>query len=139
MVVNTANIITTGNLLITSANLSDILKTENSDILNTLGHKVTIFFIIGLFYFFWNLLHDFVCYRHTKYISMQTENYVTIRTYHDHIMGEIMIAALSNAGIKIFRFDEINNVIPTEDNIEIKVHESDVEAALEIIEAQEGI
>ena len=133
MVVKTANIITTGNLLITSANLSDILKTENSDILNTLGHKVTIFFIIGLFYFFWNLLHDFVCYKHTKYISMQTENYVTIRTYHDHIMGEIMIAALSNAGIKIFIFDEINNVIPTEDNIEIKVHESDVEAALEII------
>ena len=43
---------------------------------------------------------------------MQTENYVTIRTYHDHIMGEIMIAALSNAGIKTFRFDEINNVIP---------------------------
>ena len=133
MVVKTANIITTGNLLITSANLSDILKTENSDILNTLGHKVTIFFIIGLFYFFWNLLHDFVCYKHTKYISMQTENYVTIRTYHDHIMGEIMIAALSNAGIKIFIFDDINNVIPTEDNIEIKVHESDVEAALEII------
>ena len=139
MVVKTANIITTGNLLITSANLSDILKTENSDILNTLGHKVTIFFIIGLFYFFWNLLHDFVCYRHTKYISMQTENYVTIRTYHDHIMGEIMIAALSNAGIKTFRFDEINNVIPTEDNIEIKVHESDVEAALEIIESQEAL
>jgi len=139
MVVKTANIITTGNLLITSANLSDILKTENSDILNTLGHKVTIFFIIGLFYFFWNLLHDFVCYKHTKYISMQTENYVTIRTYHDHIMGEIMIAALSNAGIKTFRFDEINNVIPTEDNIEIKVHESDVEAALEIIESQEAL
>ena len=70
---------------------------------------------------------------------MQTENYVTIRTYHDHIMGEIMIAALSNAGIKTFRFDEINNVIPTEDNIDIKVHESDVEAALEIIESQEAL
>jgi len=54
-------------------------------------------------------------------------------------MGEIMIAALSNAGIKTFRFDEINNVIPTEDNIEIKVHESDVEAALEIIESQEAL
>lgn len=139
MVVNTANIITTGNLLITSAYLSDILKTENSDILNTLGHKVTIFFYYLIILLLWNLLYEKDCYRKIKYISMQTENYVTIRTYHDHIMGEIMIAALSNAGIKTFRFDEINNVIPTEDNIEIKVHESDVEAALEIIEAQEGI
>lgn len=70
---------------------------------------------------------------------METANYITIRTYHDHIMGEIMISALNNAGIKTFKFDEINNVTAFDDTIEIKVHESDVDAALEIIEAKENL
>jgi len=72
-------------------------------------------------------------------VSMNTENYVTIRTYHDHIMGEIMISALSNAGIRTFKFDELSNVTAFDDTIEIKVHESDVDAALEIIEAREAL
>jgi hypothetical protein len=70
---------------------------------------------------------------------MTTDNYVTVRTYHDHILGEIVISALSNAGIQTFKFDDMNNVITTENHIEIKVHETDVEAALEIIEAQEAL
>ncbi len=69
---------------------------------------------------------------------MNTDNFVTIRTYHDHIMGELMIAALHNAGLRVFRFDEGHSMLPTE-NLEIKVHSSDVEAALDIIEAHEGL
>ncbi len=67
---------------------------------------------------------------------MNTDKFVTIRTYHDHIIGELMIAALHSAGIETFRFDESHSMLPTE-NIEIKVMEADVDAALEIIEAQE--
>ncbi|MBK7809578.1 MAG: hypothetical protein KA270_12775 [Saprospiraceae bacterium] len=69
---------------------------------------------------------------------MNTDNFVTIRTYHDHIVGELMISVLHNAGIRVFRFEEMHSMLPTE-NVEIKVHESDVDAALEIIEAQENI
>lgn len=70
---------------------------------------------------------------------MNTDNYITVRTYHDNVLGEIILASLNNAGIKTFRFDETNSMIPTENAFEIKVHESDVNAALEIIEAQEGL
>lgn len=70
---------------------------------------------------------------------MNTDNYITIRTYHDNVIGEIILSALNNAGIKSFRFDETNSMIPTQNSFEIKVHEKDVEAALEIIEAQEDI
>ncbi|MFZ1749326.1 MAG: hypothetical protein WAU01_04010 [Saprospiraceae bacterium] len=69
---------------------------------------------------------------------METQDFITIRNYHDHIIGEIMLAALHNAGIKTFRFEESRSMLPTE-NIEIKVHQSDVEVALEIIEAQEQL
>ncbi len=69
---------------------------------------------------------------------MNTENFVTVRTYHDRIVGELMIAALENAGIRVFKFEESNSVLPP-DNIEIKVHEEDVDFALEIIEEKEGL
>ena len=69
---------------------------------------------------------------------MNTENFVTVRTYHDHIVGELMISALENAGIRVFKFEESNSMLPP-DNIEIKVHREDVELALEIIEEKEGI
>ena len=106
------------------------------------------FYDIKLFLFFHifsfnSIFRNFVKvnrrYSSTKYNKMNTENYVTVRTYHDHIIGEIMISALNNAGIQTFRFDEINNMIPTENLIEIKVHQSDVDAALEVIEAQESL
>ena len=70
---------------------------------------------------------------------MNTDNYITVRTYHDNVLGEIILASLNNAGIKTFRFDETKSMIPTENAFEITVHESDVNAALEIIEAQEGL
>ncbi|MBC7884356.1 MAG: DUF2007 domain-containing protein [Saprospiraceae bacterium] len=69
---------------------------------------------------------------------MSLDNYVTIRTYHDHILADIIMAALHDAGIHIFRMDDSLTVLPHE-MVEIKVHESDVEAALEIIEYQEGL
>jgi hypothetical protein len=70
---------------------------------------------------------------------MNTDNFITVRTYHDNVLGEIILSALNNAGIKTFRFDETHSMIATENSFEIKVHESDVDAALEIIEAQEGL
>ncbi|MBK8625694.1 MAG: DUF2007 domain-containing protein [Saprospiraceae bacterium] len=70
---------------------------------------------------------------------MNTDNYITVRTYHDNVLGELVLSALNNAGIKTFRFDETNSMIPTENMFEIKVHASDVEEAIEIIEAQEGL
>ncbi|MBL0102246.1 MAG: hypothetical protein IPP49_21225 [Saprospiraceae bacterium] len=62
----------------------------------------------------------------------------TIRTYHDHILGELMISALHSAGIQVFKFEESHSMLPTE-NIEIKVPVTEVDAALEIIEAQENL
>ena len=69
---------------------------------------------------------------------MNTENFVTIRTYHDQIMGELVLAALENAGINTFPIKDLQNPIPTENHIAIQVHESDVDAALEIVEAHEN-
>jgi hypothetical protein len=70
---------------------------------------------------------------------MNTENFVTIRTYHDQIMGDLILAALDNAGINTFPIKDFQNPIPTENHIAIQVHESDVEAALEIVEAHENM
>ena len=67
---------------------------------------------------------------------MRTENYITSRTYHDHILGELMIAALRDAGIKTFQFEGSRNILPN-DIFEIKVHEDDVDIALEILESKE--
>lgn len=69
---------------------------------------------------------------------MNTENFVTVRTYHDHIIGELMINALETAGIRVFKFEEAHSMLPTE-NVEIKVHEEDVDFALEIIEEREAL
>lgn len=68
---------------------------------------------------------------------MKTENFVTVGTYSDHLMAELIIAALENAGIKTYKFGEQHSMLPTE-YVEIKVHESDVDKAKEIIEAQEA-
>lgn len=70
---------------------------------------------------------------------MNTENFVTIRTYHDQIMGDLILAALDNAGINTFPIKDLQNPMPTENHIAIQVHESDVEAALEIVEAHENM
>jgi Putative prokaryotic signal transducing protein len=69
---------------------------------------------------------------------MNDENLVTIRTYKDHIVADIMVATLHNAGIDTFVTNESQTMLPLE-NVEIKVKESDVEQALEIIEEQEAL
>jgi len=66
------------------------------------------------------------------------ENFVTIRSYHDHILADIVMAALHNAGIETFTLDENRGILPFE-NVDIKVHQNDVAAALEIIENQESL
>jgi hypothetical protein len=69
---------------------------------------------------------------------MNTENFVKIREYRDHIIGELMMSALKDAGIQAFKIDEMNTTLPIENEFMIMVHESDVEEALEIIEKREG-
>lgn len=69
---------------------------------------------------------------------MNTENFVKIREYRDHIIGELMMSALKDAGIQAFKIDEMNTTLPIENEFMIMVHESDVEAALEIIKEREG-
>jgi len=66
---------------------------------------------------------------------MQTENFISIATYSDHLMAELIIAVLENEGIKTYKFGEQHSMLPTE-YIEIKVHESDEARAREIIELQ---
>lgn len=68
---------------------------------------------------------------------MNTENFITVREYSDHIVGELAMVALRDAGIKAFKIDEMNTTLPIENEFIIKVHESDVEAALKVIEACE--
>ncbi len=65
---------------------------------------------------------------------MQTENFISVATYSDHLMAELIIAALENEGINTYKFGEQHSMLPTE-YVEIKVHESDVEKAKEIIES----
>lgn len=67
---------------------------------------------------------------------MKTEDFVTVGTYSDHLVAELIIAALENAGIKTHKFGEQHSMLPTE-YVEIKVHETDVERAREIIASQE--
>jgi hypothetical protein len=79
---------------------------------------------------------QYVFYRQKNIPDMRTENYVTIRTYHDHILGELMVSALRDAGIQTFQFEGHRNILPN-DIFELKVHEDDVDDALEIIENKE--
>jgi len=69
---------------------------------------------------------------------MDEYTFVTIRRYHDPIVAELMMTALHNAGIRTFRLDETSGSLPT-GNVEIKVLESDVEYALEVIAHQENL
>lgn len=69
---------------------------------------------------------------------MNDENFVTIRSYHDHIIADIMLASLHSAGIETFVTDESQTMLPIE-NVEIKVKPADVDQALEIIEEQEAL
>ena len=67
---------------------------------------------------------------------MKSENFITVRTYQDAVVADLIVAALHNAGIQVFRLDETNTRLPG-DNVEIRVLEKDVNKALQIIEAQE--
>ncbi|MCZ2340111.1 MAG: DUF2007 domain-containing protein [Chitinophagales bacterium] len=46
---------------------------------------------------------------------------------------------MHNAGIKTFLRDDGNNVLPFENELVIMVHESDVDAALELLEKEEDL
>jgi len=69
---------------------------------------------------------------------MNDVNFVTIRSYKDPIIADIMVATLHNAGIDTMVTNESQTMLPLE-NIEIKVKETDVDQALEIIEEQEAL
>ena len=69
---------------------------------------------------------------------MNDENFVTIRSYKDPSIADIMVATLHNAGIETFTTNESQTLLPLE-NVEIKVKQSDVDQALEIIEEQEAL
>jgi hypothetical protein len=67
---------------------------------------------------------------------MKSENFITVRTYQDAVVADLIVAALHNADIQVFRLDETHTRLPG-DNVEIRVLEKDVDKALQIIEAQE--
>ncbi len=67
---------------------------------------------------------------------MKSENFITVRTYQDAVVADLIVAALHNADIQVFRLDETNTRLPG-DNVEIRVLEKDVNKALQIIKAQE--
>ena len=69
---------------------------------------------------------------------MSDVNFVTIRSYKDPIIADIMVATLHNAGIDTMVTNESQTMLPLE-NVEIKVKETDVDQALEIIEEQEAL
>ena len=69
---------------------------------------------------------------------MSDVNFVTIRSYKDPIIADIMVATLHNAGIDTMVSNESQTMLPLE-NVEIKVKETDVDQALEIIEEQEAL
>lgn len=91
-----------------------------------------------------NIYEYFMNYRFTKCVIlikgviMNTENFITLREYNDHIIGELMMVALREAGIQAFKIDEMNTTLPIENEFIIKVHESDFEAALKVVEGQES-
>lgn len=66
---------------------------------------------------------------------MKSENFKTIRKCADPILADLIVAALHNAGIQVFRLDETHTNLPG-DNVEIIVAGEDADRALEIIENQ---
>lgn len=90
-----------------------------------------------------NIYEYFRNYRFTKCVNiikgviMNTENFITLREYNDNIVGELMMVALREAGIQAFKIDEMNTTLPIENEFIIKVHESDFDAALKVVEERE--
>lgn len=68
---------------------------------------------------------------------MSHDNFVTIRQYRDPILANMVIAALHAAEIETLSVDG-TGVLPS-DSYAVKVLESQVEAALEVIESQENL
>lgn len=68
---------------------------------------------------------------------MSQDNFVTVRQYHDPILANMVIAALHAADIETLSSTG-TGVLPT-DSYPIKVLESQVDAALEVIENQENL
>lgn len=67
---------------------------------------------------------------------MDADNFVTVRTYHDSIMGQLVLSALVNAGIRLFESESVNT-LPFENEYVIRVYKDDVDEALAIIEESE--
>jgi hypothetical protein len=65
--------------------------------------------------------------------------WITVRTYSDPIMAELMASELQNCGIEIYLANNSNVLIVPGDRLELKVKESDVDYAIEIIEEKEGL
>jgi hypothetical protein len=65
--------------------------------------------------------------------------WITVRTYSDPIMAELMASELQNCGIEIYLANNSNVLIIPGDRLELKVKESDVDYAIEIIEEKEGL
>ncbi|MBK9256049.1 MAG: hypothetical protein IPM42_11210 [Saprospiraceae bacterium] len=66
-------------------------------------------------------------------------SWVTVRTYSDPIIANLMASELHNRGVESHLEHDSNVLIIPGARIELKVKESDVDYSLEIIEAQEGL
>lgn len=71
--------------------------------------------------------------------GLQEYQWVTIRTYTDRIYADLISTELNTHGVETFLGNTSNVLIIPGDRIELKVKESDVDYALEIIEEKEGI
>jgi len=65
--------------------------------------------------------------------------WITVRTYADPIMAELMVNEMHNCGIETLVEHNSNVLIVPGERIELKVKESDVDFALDIIEEKEGL
>jgi hypothetical protein len=65
--------------------------------------------------------------------------WVTVRTYTDRIFADLIANELKTHGVETYLANTSNVLIIPGDRIELKVKESDVDFALEIIEEQEGL
>lgn len=81
-------------------------------------------------------------YAAIKQIIMEGQyeyQWITVRTYTDPIMAELMVSELHNCGVETHLSNNSNVLIVPGERLELKVKESDVDYAIEIIEEKEGL
>lgn len=69
---------------------------------------------------------------------MEMSNFVMIRSYSDPLLAGIVVNALKSNGIEVFVSDKNGKILPHEE-VEILVHENDLEQAEEIIFMEESL